>query len=137
MAASLEVRVPFMDLELMRLAASMPGTLKLHGTTTKYVLQKAMRALRCRADAVRARRPASARRCGRWIARGTAPSRRRVAARRRTRAQPRTLRRRRGAAPVDDNDAGRADHAYLIYALLNLELWMRTFVDRRGEGIVA
>ena len=33
---------------------------------------------------------------------------------------------------VDDNASGRADHAYAIYALLNLEIWLRTFVDQRA-----
>jgi hypothetical protein len=31
---------------------------------------------------------------------------------------------------IDENRANRADHAYLIYALMNLEVWMQTFIDR-------
>ncbi|MBK6451785.1 MAG: hypothetical protein IPF84_04180 [Proteobacteria bacterium] len=45
MAASLEVRVPFMDVEVMRLAARIPEGFKLHGSTTKYVLKRAMESL--------------------------------------------------------------------------------------------
>jgi asparagine synthase (glutamine-hydrolysing) len=33
---------------------------------------------------------------------------------------------------IAENDAGRADHAYLIYALLTLEIWMQTFIDHRA-----
>jgi asparagine synthase (glutamine-hydrolysing) len=42
MAVSLEARVPFMDVELMRLAATIPERFKLNGTTTKYVLKRVM-----------------------------------------------------------------------------------------------
>ena len=31
-----------------------------------------------------------------------------------------------------ENDASTADHAYLIYALITLELWMQTFIDKPG-----
>jgi hypothetical protein len=34
-----------------------------------------------------------------------------------------------------ENERDEADHAYLIYALLTLELWLQTCVDRRGEEV--
>ena len=34
---------------------------------------------------------------------------------------------------LTENDTGKADHAYLIYALLTLEIWMQTFVDHRAK----
>ena len=40
MAVSLEVRVPFLDVDLVELAFSMPNSLKLSGGTTKYLLKK-------------------------------------------------------------------------------------------------
>jgi asparagine synthase (glutamine-hydrolysing) len=42
MAASLECRAPFMDHELVELAARMPADLKVRGFTMKYVLKKAV-----------------------------------------------------------------------------------------------
>jgi asparagine synthase (glutamine-hydrolysing) len=42
MAVSLEVRAPLLDHQLMELAASMPSSMKLRGTTGKYILKKAM-----------------------------------------------------------------------------------------------
>jgi asparagine synthase (glutamine-hydrolysing) len=36
---------------------------------------------------------------------------------------------------IEQNTANRADHAYLIYALLNLEIWLQTFLDRPGEQV--
>jgi asparagine synthase (glutamine-hydrolysing) len=38
-------------------------------------------------------------------------------------------------AVVAENDARRVDHAHLLYALLNLELWMQTFLDRPGVEV--
>jgi asparagine synthase (glutamine-hydrolysing) len=43
MAASLEVRVPFLNRNVVRFATSLPLELKLHGLTGKYLLKKCMR----------------------------------------------------------------------------------------------
>lgn len=40
MAESVEIRVPYLDNELVKLAASIPAELKLKGITTKYILKK-------------------------------------------------------------------------------------------------
>ena len=32
-------------------------------------------------------------------------------------------------ALIEDNEKGKGDFAYTIYALLTLEIWMRQFVD--------
>ncbi|MES2477945.1 MAG: asparagine synthase (glutamine-hydrolyzing) [Bacteroidota bacterium] len=40
MAESVEIRVPYLDNELVKLAASIPPELKLKGITTKYLLKK-------------------------------------------------------------------------------------------------
>jgi asparagine synthase (glutamine-hydrolysing) len=40
MAESVEIRVPFLDKELVKLAASIPPELKMKGLTTKYLLKK-------------------------------------------------------------------------------------------------
>jgi len=42
MAASLEARVPFLDLELMSLIEGMPAKYKIRGRTQKYLLKKAV-----------------------------------------------------------------------------------------------
>ncbi len=43
MANSLEMRVPFLDLELMRFLEALPTSLKLRGKTGKYLHKKALR----------------------------------------------------------------------------------------------
>ncbi len=45
MATSLETRAPFLDADVMDLAFSMPGDLKIRGGTRKYVLKQAVRGL--------------------------------------------------------------------------------------------
>ena len=42
MAAGVEVRVPFLDLELIEFAASIPDEYKLRNYTGKWILKKAM-----------------------------------------------------------------------------------------------
>ena len=42
MAAGIEIRVPFLDPDLVSLAASIPSHLKQHGATGKAVLKRAM-----------------------------------------------------------------------------------------------
>jgi len=42
MAVSLEARVPFLDLDLMKLVESIPAKYKIHRRTQKYLLKKAM-----------------------------------------------------------------------------------------------
>src|SRR6185369_6285274 len=41
MAANLEVRVPFLNVEMLKLAARMPPDLKLRGLKRKYILKRA------------------------------------------------------------------------------------------------
>jgi asparagine synthase (glutamine-hydrolysing) len=42
MAASVEARVPFLDLEYMAVAESIPPSLRIHGITHKYIYKKAI-----------------------------------------------------------------------------------------------
>ena len=43
MANSQEVRLPFLDLEMLNLSRKIPSDLKCHGFTTKYIFRKAMK----------------------------------------------------------------------------------------------
>jgi len=133
MATSLEVRVPFMDVELMRLCARIPESFKLHRGTTKYVLKKAMERHLPHESLYRSKTGFGGP-LRKWIADdlngliGDLLGPERI--KQRGLFDPAAVKR-----IVDDNRANRADHAYLIYALLNLELWMQTFIDRPGEEV--
>lgn len=135
MAASIEVRVPFLDLELMRLCARIPEEYKLRGDTTKYVLKKAMEPY-VGADILYRSKTGFGVPLRKWMSEDLGPlvadclSETRL--RQRGLFEPAAVQR-----ILAENDANRADHAYLIYSLLSLELWMQTFIDRAGVEVVA
>lgn len=130
MAASIESRVPFLDHPLVEFTATLPERLKLRGRTTKYILREAMR------DALPAEILSRGKMgfpvpVGRWF-RG--PYRGLVdeyvlgdrAAERGLfdRAAARTI--------VDEHAASLRDHSERLWALVNVEVWHRIFVD--GES---
>jgi asparagine synthase (glutamine-hydrolysing) len=133
MATSVEVRVPFLDVELMRLCARIPERNKLKGTTTKYLLKEAM----CRyvpREILYRSKTGFGPPLRKWVAVDFKPVLQELLSE--------SVLRRRGlfnadavAAMMRENTANAADHAYLLFALLTLEVWMRTFVDRAAEEI--
>jgi asparagine synthase (glutamine-hydrolysing) len=133
MATSVEVRVPFMDVELMRLAGRIPERLKLHGRTTKYVLKKAMERHLPASVLYRSKAGFGAP-LRKWMAEDLRPVIRHLLARKtledRGLFNPAAI-----AAVIDESTANRADHAYLLYALLTLEIWQQTFIDRPGHEV--
>ena len=128
MAASVEVRVPLLDDELVALAARIPSSLKLRGTRRKYVFKKSQE--RVLPQSIVWRRKAGFGAPVRaWLGRDLAPmvsdllSEATVS--RRGLVRPAAVRR-----LLDENASGEADRSLQIYALLALELWQQTFIDR-------
>lgn len=133
MAASVEARVPFVDVEFLRLMAAMPEAVKLHGSVTKYPLRRAM-ASRLPASVIHRRKTGFGAPLRHWMMNDLQPLTAALLSPARVRD--------RGLFKADavkrliqGNQSGKADHAYLIYALLNLEVWMQTFIDGPGEAI--
>lgn len=127
MAASTEVRVPLIDDELVNLTARMPASLKLNGRTRKYALKKAMEGV-LPDDIVWRPKAGFGAPIRAWL---SGPLRPMVAdllaeeqLRRRGLVDPQAV-----ARLIRDNDAGVADNALRIWALLVLELWMQRYVD--------
>lgn len=133
MAVSVETRVPFMDVELMRLAARIPEDYKLRGATTKYVLKKAMERYLPASVLYRSKTGFGAP-LRQWIAEDLHRPIEELLGRKRVEERglfdPAVVER-----VLRENERDEADHAYLIYALLTLELWLQTYVDRRGEEV--
>jgi asparagine synthase (glutamine-hydrolysing) len=130
MATSVEVRVPFMDVELMRLGATIPEEFKLRRGTTKYILKRAM-ARYLPHDVLHRSKVGFGAPLRKWVAEDLDD----VIGEALGPAQIRD----RGLFDSDaiqtvlrENRDNKADHSYLIYALLTFELWMRSFVDRPG-----
>jgi asparagine synthase (glutamine-hydrolysing) len=132
MAASTEVRVPLLDDEMVDLAGRIPPRLKLRRLTRKYILKRAMQGVLPEEVIWRPKAgfgaPLRA-----WIggdmrelvddclSPATVSSRGLF--------DPTAVRR-----LVSDNDRGVADNALRIWALVVLELWQRTFLDRPVAG---
>jgi asparagine synthase (glutamine-hydrolysing) len=129
MAANLEVRVPFLNLEMLELAARMPTSLKLRGLKRKYILKRAAEKLLPR-EIVWRKKAGFGAPIRSWL-RG--PLRPMVddllseeTIKRRGLFRPEEVRR-----IIEANLSGREDFNLQIFQLLTLELWQRAFIDRK------
>ena len=132
MAATLEVRVPLLNHELVELAARMPPRLKLRGLRRKYILKRAAESLLPR-EVVWRRKAGFGAPVRAWL-RG--PLRPLVdellseeAVRRRGLFRPEEVRR-----VVAENLSGREDYGLHVLQLLTLEMWQRIFLDGRAAS---
>jgi asparagine synthase (glutamine-hydrolysing) len=127
MAATLEVRVPLLNHELVELAARMPPRMKLRGFKRKYILKRAAETLLPR-EVVWRKKAGFGAPVRAWL-RG--PLRPLVAellseetVKRRGLFRPEEVRR-----VVEVNESGREDYALHVLQLLTLEMWQREFLD--------
>jgi asparagine synthase (glutamine-hydrolysing) len=125
MAANLEVRVPFLNHELLEMAARMPPSLKLRGLKRKYILKRAAEKLLPR-EVVWRRKAGFGAPIRSWLRGALRPlvddllSEETV--RRRGLFQPAEVRR-----IIAANLSGREDYNLQVFQLLTLELWQRVF----------
>lgn len=127
MAANLEVRVPFLNREMIEMAARMPPRLKLAGLKRKYILKRALEQVLPK-EVVWRRKAGFGAPIRSWL-RG--PLRPLVddllsaeTIRRRGLFRHKEVRR-----VIDNNFSGREDNNLQVFQLLGLELWQRTFID--------
>lgn len=134
MAAGVEVRVPFLDLELVDLAATIPARYKQRGRTGKWVLKKAMEP-DLPHDVIYRSKSGFGAPLRRWFQRELRPLLFDV-------LSDQSLRRRGLFDPaavhrlIASHDAGRVDAAYTLLSLICIELWCRRFIDEAVAGIV-
>lgn len=127
MAANLEVRVPFLNHELVELAARMPADLKLRGLKRKYILKRVAERLLPQ-DVVWRKKAGFSAPIRSWLRGALRPmvddllSEETV--RRRGLFNPQEVRR-----IIAANLSGREDYNLQVFQLLTLELWQRTFID--------
>jgi asparagine synthase (glutamine-hydrolysing) len=135
MAAGVEVRVPFLDNDLVRLANALPPGLKQRGTEGKWVLKKAMEPYlphdviyRPKAGFGAPLRHWLRHELREWVGDILAAD---------------TLRRRglfdaKAVATLVANDkAGRVDAAYTILGLVCIEIWCQNFIDKTLTKVTA
>ena len=130
MAANLEVRVPFLNHELVELAARMPPNLKLRGLRRKYILKRAAEKFLPK-EVVWRKKAGFGAPIRSWLRGALRPMVEDLlsegALRRRGLFDPREVRR-----IVAANLSGREDYNLQVFQLLTLELWQRTFIDSRA-----
>jgi len=128
MSSSVEVRVPYMDVEFMKLCASIPENIKLKGNITKFVLKKSMEKYLPK-DVLYRPKTGFAPPIREWIITGLSSLIDELL------SEKQIIKRglfdyKEVAILINENRNNVADHGYLIYALLSLEIWCQTFLDR-------
>ncbi len=131
MANSLEARSPFLDHEVMELAARLPAKMKLHGCDSKFILKRAFSDM-LPPENVNRRKMGFGVPVGEWF-RG--PLRPLLEDALLTKA---AVSRGYFQAPflerlVRDHIDRRADHGFPLWSLLMLELWHREFLGSRAS----
>ena len=130
MAVGVEVRVPFLDLELVEFAARIPARFKQRGREGKWVLKQAMEPYLPREVIYRPKTGFGAP-LRRWMRHelrellGDLLSAESL--KRRGLFDPDAVQR-----LIAANDAGRVDASYTLLSLLCIEIWCRTFLDQPG-----
>lgn len=127
MAAGVEVRVPFLDLDLVDFAAHIPARLKQRGSEGKWVLKKSMEPFLPHEVIYRPKSGFGAplRRWMRHDLRELLGDLLSVdSLSRRGLFEPAAVQR-----LISDNDSGKTDASYILLSLLNIEIWCRTYLD--------
>jgi len=128
MAANLEVRVPFLNREMIEFTARLPPELKLRGFKRKYILKRALEKLLPH-EIVWRKKAGFGAPIRSWL-RGALKALvdellAEETVRRRGLFRPEEVRR-----IIDLNLSGREDYNLQVFQLLNLELWHRQFIDK-------
>jgi asparagine synthase (glutamine-hydrolysing) len=129
MACSIEVRVPFLDNEVVDFLQQVPPKMKIRGLTQKHILRKAMKGLLPKVILQR-RKAAFGLPIRSWLKNELREmltdmlSEDRV--RRRDLFDPRAVSR-----MIRENETGERDYTLQLWGLLTMELWHQAFVDQR------
>ena len=135
MAVSLECREPLLDHELVELAATIPGELKVKGGRLKHLMKAALEPT-LPDDILNLAKRGFGTPMGAWL-------KKELLAVVRELLSPAVVRQRglldarAVSALVADHEANRSDGTDALLALLNLEVWSRVYLDRRTPADVA
>jgi len=130
MSTSIESRVPFLDHKLVEFASRLPDRMRLSGFTTKRILREAVRDLLPESILTRKKMGFPVPFAG-WVSKRWHSVARDVLMDGRTR-QRGVLDSAAVERLLQDHQAGVRRGGDAIWALMNLELWYRTFIDGGG-----
>ena len=128
MAEGVEVRVPFLDLDLVEFASQIPSYYKQRGSEGKWILKKAMEPYLPRDVIYRSKTGFGAplRRWLKvelkdWLAETLSPQN----LNNRGFFEPQAVQR-----LISDNESGRVDASYTLFSLACIEMWCKNFLDK-------
>jgi asparagine synthase (glutamine-hydrolysing) len=126
-AHAIEMRVPFVDREIVELAAAMPASLKMNGRTTKALLREVARSYLPDSIIERSKTGFGAP-LRQWI-----PGKMRGMVHERLTdksfIQRGIFNRESIEALISNNEQGRTDGSYTLFSLLCIESWLRQFAS--------
>jgi asparagine synthase (glutamine-hydrolysing) len=129
MATGVEVRVPFLDKELVEFSTTIPPHLKMKGVTTKYLLKKMMERYLPK-DIIYRSKAGFGAPIREWITKDLEPTIEHYLSQ--------EAMEKRGVFDynnvkklIEDNKAGKIDASYSIWCLLAIESWFRQFIDKK------
>jgi asparagine synthase (glutamine-hydrolysing) len=129
MACSIEVRVPFLDNEVVEFLRHVPTSSKIHGSTQKYLLRKAMEGVLPK-EVLQRRKAAFGLPIRAWLRNELRDMLTDLLSEDRVR--------RRGifdatavTQMIRDNETGQRDYTLQLWGLLTLELWHQAFVEQK------
>lgn len=129
MAVGLEGRSPFLDVDLLKLCFSLPSSLKIHRGSLKWILKEAYRGI-IPDEVLDRKKHGFGVPVGRWWEGSAAPLVDDLllspSARYSEYLEPRVVRQ-----VVEEHRSHRRDHAQRIFALVQLELWLRSLAAKR------
>ncbi len=132
MAAGVEVRVPFLDVDLVEHAARIPLGMKQRGRVGKWVLKKAMEPYLPK-DVIYRPKSGFGAPLRRWMRNELRPLLGDLLSvdslKRRGLFEPAAVQQ-----LIARNDSGKADAAYTLLSLLSIEIWCRAYLDGRPIG---
>jgi asparagine synthase (glutamine-hydrolysing) len=128
MAASVEMRVPFLDYAVVDFMTRVPAGMKIRGLTGKWLLRRAVADI-VPAEVLRRRKAGFGAPIRRWLGHELAPLLGDLLSVETVRARglfdPAAVR-----GLVERHRSGAEDNTYRLWALLTLELWQRMFIDQ-------
>lgn len=131
MSNGVEVRVPFLDLDLVEFVQRIPPQLKQRGTNGKWLLKKAMEPYLPK-EIIYRKKIGFALPLRSWIREGLSEflsdTLSESGLRKRGLFDPVSVRK-----LIADNQANRIDASYTLFSLLCIELWCRAFMDKAYE----
>ena len=134
MAVSLEARVPLLDHKLIEFVTRIPASLKMKGLETKHIFKQAVRGL-VPDEILNRPKQGFGVPVQEWINSQLRERIQDTLTDRRTRERGLFDARYVGLL-LDEHARGRRDHSHPLWALMMLELWHRTFVDRQQDASV-